>query len=504
MTLLVRVDNRVRVFGPIPPVVDGALRKMTTYANPKWWQLKRMGLPTWGAPRTVETWRQEEDHLSFARGTLRRVREALSEANVLYKVVDKRHPGSAIPGEDDLPAYGRPLWPHQTRAVEAIVARQNCVLRSPTGSGKTSIAMAAAVRVGVPVLVVVPTGMLFDQWIDRCRDPKELGLAAGDVGMVRAKKRILKPITIAMQATLAAQGIDEMMLETFGAVIEDEVQFAPAKTFFSAIDPWPAKWRIGISADERRKDQMEFMTRDLFGEVGYEITREEVEAAGHIMEVEVRCVPTSFDAPWFRGEIAMPSFDELVDGDGNASTAYEGEDTNRFDRLLREMIADERREAKIVNVILREAREGRQVLVFCRRREHVLALEQRVSAHGIATGLMLGGQGEDERVRRRTTAGVRDGSVRVAIGTVEACGTGTDLPTLEVGVVTFPLHTNRQLLGQVRGRVCRIADRKSIARLYMMVDEKVFPSQVKAIVRAHGGPSVVWRDGVWQDTRSKR
>jgi len=504
-SLVIIVDNRVRVCGVIPAAADKRLRQMTTYANPKRAALESMGFPVWGEPRTIETFRQEQTHLSFARGTYRRVVLALRAENVPFVTRDQRCSGTIIPWEDGLPPYGRTLWPHQEAVVEAMIARQNCIVRAPTGSGKTSCGLAFASRVGVPTLVVVPTGTLFDQWIERCRDPRELNLRMCDVGMIRGKKKVIKPITIAMQQTLARHGIGEREKQIFGAVIEDEVQFAPAKTFFDAIDPWPAKFRIGISADERRKDRMDFMTRDLFGEIGHEVSRQEVEAAGHIMEVELRCVPSRFDASWYHGDAIMPSFDELVAEDGGPSAKHEfGDDGDRFGRLLREMASDSEREALIDRWIMYEVEAGRQVLVFCRRREHVLQIDQRISGKGVRTGIILGGSGEDERVRRKTIAEIKSGVVRVAIGTVEACGTGTDLPSVEAGVVTFPLHTNRQLIGQVRGRICRVSGGKEVARLYMVTDERVFPGQVRALARAHGGLVLRWSGSSWENVGNKK
>ncbi len=85
--------------------------------------------------------------------------------------------------------------------------------------------------------------------------------------MGEASSEDVQPITIAIQKTLAAHGVDDELRSFFGAVICDEVQLFGAKTFYEVIDPWPAKYRIGVSADERRKDRKEFLIHHQFGEV---------------------------------------------------------------------------------------------------------------------------------------------------------------------------------------------------------------------------------------------
>lgn len=763
VSVVVRVDNRVRVFGALPTRVVAALRAETEHENPQRAKLRSMGLPHWKEPRKLVSWKDEGDHESFARGCYRRVRRILEAEGIEVRVRDEREPGVRAHGDAEVPDYGRTLWEHQERAVEAILRAQNCLIRAPTGclvgettigvyragkslrmrldhvvsmfnggtksgrkwdrkiptlvrsrddsgfvrlvrlldaypsgtkkvyevrtamghrvrasadhrfatdsgwkrleeltvgdrlyvedprrksrrekkskkwyrlvnglrahpfagrrgvrpdkggwsvpvhrlvaeamrsglvfedfvarvragrlkrlvfldpkewhvhhidenplnnepsnlevltpeehfarhagagggwmhvvprtccsritaiiergeeptydlalasphnflangvvvhnSGKTSVALATIARLKVPTLVVVPNGALFDQWIERVRDSRELGLPAREVGIVRAKKRTLKPVTIAMQKTLAVQGVDAQLRSTFGALIEDEVQFAPAATFYQAIDPFPAKYRVGISADERRKDRKDCLARDLFGEVACTITLEEVEAAGAIVDVEIRVVPSNFDAPWWNPPAA--GFDQIFAGEKE-----EPEDRD-FDRLLREMMADEARESLILRLVEEEARAGEQVIVFTRRREHAMTLDRRISALGIRTGVMLGGKGEDERVRRATIAGLRSGKVRVGVGTIEAVGTGTDLPTVGVGVLALPILGNKYLFRQVRGRVCRSNDgKKEGARLYVVADRFAADSTTRNMRAWNRTVYVRDADGDWRD-----
>ncbi len=260
----------------------------------------------------------------------------------------------------------------------------------------------------------------------------------------------LRPLTIAMQQSLAAilakggPAADEI-IETFGQVVLDETQRAAAKTVFSAIDPLPARRRLGVSADETRADKREFLIYDLFGPVTSDIKLGGLIDDGHVLDVEVRIVPTQFE----------PS--PLVErGD--------------FDGLLKEMTDDPRRNRLIERLIIGEARErGEQVLVLTHRREHASAIDAMATRLGVRSVALLGGA-EDEDAFNDGRRGLLDGSIRVAAGTLQAVGQGIDVPKLAVGIIATPLasDTSRQQFGQARGRFCRPG--KATARLYYLWD----------------------------------
>src|SRR5262249_21107270 len=69
---------------------------------------------------------------------------------------------------------------------------------------------------------------------------------------------------------------------------------------------------------------------------------------------------------------------------------------------------------------------------------------------------------------------LRDGEARVAVGTVQAFGTGIDIPSIEVGIVALPVFTNKPLLTQIKGRFCRPSPGKTQGTLYALFDENVF------------------------------
>lgn len=482
------VDSRVRFpRAAVPDAVVEALRAATTYDDPAYakasamarrnprlrWRLRAM------QPQ-IATWAEREGEFSLPRGALGRLREVLRGAGIAYRIEDRRTVGTGPKprGLVHRPAgEGSGLRWYQEDAVVAGLARENCILRAPTGSGKTTSAIALAARANVPTLIVVWSGGLFDQWEERLQ--RELGLAPDEIGRVRGSERVIRPITIAMQQTLWKR-LDDRFAALWGMVIVDEVQRAAARTFLDVIDRFPAKYRIGISADETRADRKEFLVYDLFGEVAHEVSQDDLIDEGAVLDVECRVLPTDFRADWY---VAQRDSGQVPD----------------FHRLLEEMGRDEERLALVLGVVLQEYAAGEQVLVMSHRVEHCQRLDAALTARGVACDLMLGG--EEWRTRfEDTKAGLVSGRLRAACGTIQAIGTGIDLPAVGRGVLCTPLGSNRQLFAQVRGRLCRTG--KSDAVLYVLWDKHVHgDSTVKNLVKWNRTVRVREADGSWSDGR---
>lgn len=239
------LDNRVRLDERALP--QGACEELYaafSHSNPQRAKLKSLGLPHWNEPAIIRTWARARTGLTFPRGGLARIRTILGRHGVAFVVRDRRTEGV---GGRGVPDHRVALYPYQADAVDVLEARQNCIVRAPTGSGKSTLALALVARLKLPTLIVVWSGALFDQWRERAG--RELGLRPKDVGTVRAGTCKLQPVTIGMQQTIAARGAASLR-DYFGVVILDETQRAAAGSVYAAIDPFPAKYRIGISADE--------------------------------------------------------------------------------------------------------------------------------------------------------------------------------------------------------------------------------------------------------------
>ena len=283
-------------------------------------------------------------------------------------------------------------------------------------------------------------------------------------GIIQGEKMVIRAVTIAMRQTLDRHGVSEQVKRTFGCVLFDEIQGAPANTAYRILDSFPARYRIGVSADERRVDHKESLTYDLLGKAAADIPSAALLAEKVIMPVDLVAVPTDFRAEWKSAEASF-----LED-------SRTGDLARDYKRLCDELVVDAARNDQIVDIVLREIRAGEQVLVLTTRVQHALTLRKQIVDAGFLCGLLVG---EYPKERPATEAGLLDGSLRVAVGTVKASGTGLNFPWLSVGVLALPIgKENSYQLGQTKGRFCRAPAGKTSAKLYAMVDLAVFGTEV--------------------------
>jgi len=475
------VDSRIRLSpSQLAPGAADALRAAFTHRNPVHFKRKAMGLrfDHRACPPEIKTFvdGEREDELSLPRGGLARVRRALEDAGQGMHVVDERTEGELpercregfewpdrIFAREDDP---RELYPDQERLVDAMLAQENCSIRGGTGGGKTTSLLAAVVRKKLPTLIVVWSSALFDQWTDRIAD--ELAIDRRWIGQLRGGKKTYSPITVAMQQTIARIS-DPDFHRWWGFVGCDELSRFAAKTFVASVDPFAARYRVGVSADERRRDGLTFLIHDEFSDVALEVGHDELVALGRVVDVAVVVHETGW-RPVVAGE-----------EEADALLGERELDMRRdYKPVLDAMERDEGRTKLGLDLAEAEARAGHQVLVFSQRVDHCRRIDAALNARGVRSGLLLGGE-ENKREFRQTVRRMKAGELACAVGTIQAVGLGLDLPTVDRGVVMMPVAANKQLFNQVRGRLCRKSDGKGDAVLHYLLDGRVFREHLRNI-----------------------
>ena len=404
----------------------------------------RDGNPRNNAPGNLEVLTHAEHRLAHREETARRLQTVLVPKEILsieYVGAEETY---------DLTVEG----------ASAFMANEVAV----HNSGKTEAVIGCISRLKVPALVVVPSkALLHEVWVPRVRD------VLGYEPAVLETKRGVPDESICIGVWKTVQNMLAKvpgLREKFGAVFLDEAHSAPAGTFFDVIDAFPARFRVGVTADQRRKDQKEFLTYDLFGGELVHVKHEDLVEAGHIVEVEARLVPTDLRADWY----GMPK-------DG------EEEKQLNFVRLIKQMMGDPAREALLDATVLQAtADSSAPVLVMAHEVEHCRAIAARLGRNGLPAGLLLGGD-ENRGEFMSTMQLLRDARLKVAVGTYKAVGQGIDLPRLGGVVAATPIASNEQLFGQVRGRVCRSAPGKTLGRLWLLWDQYVYPGHAKNVAR---------------------
>lgn len=474
MKIRVVIDSRVRVYVPEDHLLRRQIQQLFTHENTHRENLRRMNVNGWWAePEFYVTYRDESDgSISLPRGGLSKVASEARRLGEKLRFEDKRCEGTPC----DMPDHDIVLRDYQDIAVHKLLERQNALLRAPTASGKTSIGIACASRAGLRTLFVVPNTALMEQWIQRAS--KELNLPRSKIGVIKGGKYKVGPVTVGIAASVARHAKNKSFAEQFGMIVCDEVSLFAARTFQEAIDPMPAKYRFGISADQKRKDKKEFLIYDLFDVVACDLKTKDLVASGHVMDVTVKVIPTEFRADWY-------------------GSAMEGGELD-FMRLITEIASDRERNRLIVEET-RKAASQMSCVVFAHTREHCQTIEQTISGMGTRTGLLIGGPDYLDEFRN-TRDGLESGGLRVGVGTYKAIALGIDIPRLGCGVCATPIASNKQMFQQTRGRICRTSTGKVYAELIYFLDYHVFPTHLKNIA-AWNSTTLVKIDERWLPAR---
>ena len=461
-SLKVIVDNRLRISADAPPGLIKQLKAATSHPNPEYSKKRSMGFWVGETPAKICTWQEEGSEFSLARGASQLLRRLCAELGVALKWRDQRVAAPVQWG----PFKATPR-PYQEQGIAECVRKEQGIVQAPTGSGKTLMALAVLPRLGQRSLVIVRDSNLLKQWHERAQS--NLGLHAREIGVVQgSKRRMGERLTLALQQTLHSKAfpLDEFVRH-FGAVIVDEVQDAAARTVQETVNAFPARARLGFSADPTRKDRKEFLIEDQFGPVIFEVDQKYLEWTKDIVPVIVRLVPTEFRADWYAG--ASP-------------------EERDFTKLVTEMSDDEER-GKVVRRVVSELCEAGTVpiLVFTHRREYASRLaEMQLPADGIPSGLLLGSQ-ESALQFAESKELLLSGVLKVAVGTFKAVGQGIDIPNVMAGLCATPVGKNRQFFGQVRGRICRVVPGKTVGHLYYLWDRHVFPDAGRNLLSWNSG-----------------
>jgi superfamily II DNA or RNA helicase len=467
--LPVVIDSRLRLPPGLPRQLVSALKKECSHANPDFHKRRAMGYATFGLESAINTWELHDrgtpaESLSLPRGAMDRLREIARDHGYYARALDRRVRKPAV----EWPALRfKPRW-YQDEAVEACMRKEQGIVRAPTGSGKTIAALTFAREAAQPTLVIMRDSQLLEQWIDVAVEmgglhPREIGVLKGG-----RKLRIGARLTLALQQTIYSKSfpLDEVA-SAFGNVMIDEVQDVAAVTFQRVIHAFDARYRIGWSADETRKDKKEFLIYDAFGRPVYEIERDILEDEGAITPVDVVCVPTTFSADWYRD-------------------AQAGE--RDWNGLLDRITTDDDRNTLLVRLVQHlNANAEVPALVFSHRVEHARSIaDEMLFAARVRCGLLLGGPENAQRYKE-DKARLKGGDLPVCAGTFTAVGRGIDMPAVLSGVMATPIGSNRQFFGQVRGRCCRKSAGKERGTLYVLWDREVFPYMPGTLEKWNGG-----------------
>ena len=409
----------------LPPGIVAALMRLAAFQNPEFYRAQAMRLSTFGKPRIIDCVEHGSKFIGFPRGCLEPVDELLARYKIRTAIRDERNSGVPL----SLHFQGA-LRPEQEAAARALLAHDTGVLAAGPAFGKTVVAAWLIAERGVNALVMVHRQQLLDQWVARLS--QFLGIAEGEVGRLGGGRRKLTGrVDVAMMQSLVRRGEVDDCVADYGFVIVDECHHVPARGFELAVGRAKAKYVAGLSATVTRKD-------------------------GHHPIVFMQCGPVrrrvdaglqALATPFTRDVLVRPT-GFRVQGEPDADQRVE------FQRILRQLAADELRNSLICADVAESVRAERAPLVLTERVGHLEVLAAKLRADGLDVVLLQGGMGRKALASALARA-AENAAGRVLLATGRFVGEGFDNPRLDTLFLTMPVSwcgTITQYVGRLHRR----------------------------------------------------
>lgn len=407
------------------------------FANPEYIKAARMGGSTHDIPKTLYAWKELDNGIIFHRGYGARLHRIMASTGVSISWKDER-----VEYKAPYPAVlkGVILREYQERAVRSGMKHTQGVIVSPTGSGKTVIALELLRRRGQTAAILVHTQGLLDQWV------KVIGSLLSTVpGIIGVGKWVEgQHITVAMLQTLSSRRMDaERFFSKVGTVIIDECHHVPASTFAEVVALSKAKFRYGMTATPKRGDGLEKMIYRLLGEVVDIVTPAEVQQVGGIVTAQINKIMT-----------------------GSRYPLLSPQDRKGWTDYISLIVKDRRRNDLIVEVAKREAKRHK-VLILTDRTDHAESLSGMLPESLLVHGKL------PAKIKKERLGQLKD--YQITVGTKGLLGEGLDCSAWSVLLMGCPMSGQTPLL-QAIGRVIRpnLAIRKRIGKVFDFVDSHPF------------------------------
>lgn len=351
------------------------------------------------------------------------------------------------PTQDKYWEFAGQIRPAQQPVVDSFLKPEphDGILSLQTGGGKTVCGLYIASQLKLPTLVLVHSGFLKDQWVERIKAflPKaRIGTVQGDVMDIEDKD-----IVVGMLQSIALKEHSPNTFKQFGLVIVDECHHIASEAFSQAIPKLTSKYMLGLSATLERKDRLMHVIHWCLGPLLYQSnTADKVDEKVRVEVFEFEPEDSKFNEIIYNNAGVM--FSSLM---VNKVTEYEPRN-----KLLIELMKDVYEE------------KDRQILVLSDRVEHTKKLFEMLPPEI---------QAESGILARGMKPAVRDEfckSKRILISTYQLVKEGFDVATLN----TLLIATPRPDVDQIVGRILRVEkSKRTVHPLILDVVDPAFRRQ---------------------------
>lgn len=468
----ITIDDRIRFDKTlISREVFREIRDTFSHKNPEYYKKQGMGYGVKDLTPMITTYKVKGKEMSLPRGGIRKFLKILKEKKIKYEIVDKRFEKPfKEPLKFNLVVDGQTLEPdkYQKQQILNSVVKQQGMLVTPTSGGKTVITSLIVDEVQQYTLFLMHTSKLAKQWIDFLSE--SFNLPKEEIGYIGGGKFNIKPLTVGLVQSVNKK-INQLKYE-FGCIVMDECHHASAPSFLKSVDPFPAKYRFGCTGTPYRKDQKQFLMYDVFGDIVFEITDENLKEVDRIMDVKIKVIKTEFEYREF----------ETIDGEQVELIVHP---TVMSDKL----ISNKERNSLIYSYLRHEIDNNKFCIMLTDRRPHAVGFKRWLRHKGINAKLFVGGK-KYEKEGEDAINEMNDGKLNCLIGINQGTAEGISIRRLDRGFLITPSAGNKAKIIQQHGRLKRKHPDKTDAILYYFWDYKIYPSHLKNIQKYFGKENV--------------
>lgn len=337
--------------------------------------------------------------------------------------------------------------PHNNFVANGIVVHNS--------SGKTVMVLEAIARAKQPTCVIVWDTNLQKQWMDEATNKNLLNLSEKEIGGVGGifKKRKFGKLNICMQQSLYKKQHSQFFADKCGFVACDEIQRGATRTYQDVLHEFSSKYRIGVTADEKRTDGKEFLIYDSFGSKPIYVMPDH--EADNVKKANIYLIKTKYEN--YRYEITL-----------------------RTPELLNDMAQNPDRNNLIIKRALQQIKKNKIVLILVERKWQALFLNEMLGQH--CKGMLLIGSSTTKEINladwpQRWKDYMKDYNPYEESEKIKVCAknkrinyiiatqkgnVGLSIRTLDHVIVTTP--TNIKLFNQKKGRVERDYNKELIKK----------------------------------------
>lgn len=315
------------------------------------------------------------------------------------------------------------LYDYQEEAIEVLAKKRVGVLHSPPRSGKTVVAVALAVRLGLKVIILASQ----DDWLDQFLTIFDEATNIRDIEKANSVRLCGKPkndedygklpILLATYQSFLSDGNGTKRLKAcadqYGLLIVDETHQTAAEGYARVISRFNSRYRIGLTGTPARKDGLYRVVIDKV--MGNVIHKTEVET----LVPKVRFTQSEFKKPY-----------------------------KTWTPFIRALSVDEKRNQLILDLVEYYLKQGRHIVIPCYHIQHVNLLVKRINAmYGERIAAAFTGQLKktaNNNERQKLLADARSGKIKVTVGIRKIIQTGINVPLWDLVLEIMPISNPPQ------------------------------------------------------------